>query len=82
MENYFPPSDLEAQIEAFVDHNNHQRYHEILSNVTPADVYFIRHKALLQQRERIKRKTTRNAALASHKTRRIVVANKMRQILS
>ena len=57
VENYFLPGDLEAQIEAFVDHYNHQRYHESLSNVTPADVYFSRDKAILQQRERIKRKT-------------------------
>ena len=57
LENYFLPSDLEAQIEAFVDHYNHQRYHEGLSNVTPADVYFGRHKVILQQREKIKRKT-------------------------
>jgi len=28
LENYFLPGDLEAQIEAFVDHYNHQRYHE------------------------------------------------------
>jgi len=57
LENYFLPGDLEAQIEAFVDHYNHQRFHESLSNVTPADVYFGRDKAILQQRERIKRKT-------------------------
>ena len=49
LENYFLPGDLEAQIEAFVDHYNHQRYHESLSNVTPADVYFSRDKAILQQ---------------------------------
>jgi transposase InsO family protein len=57
LENYFLPGDLEAQIEAFVDHYNHQRYHESLNNVTPADVYFGRDKTILQQRERIKRKT-------------------------
>jgi len=57
LENYFLPGDLEAQIEAFVDHYNHQRYHESLKNVTPADVYFGRDKTILQQRERIKRKT-------------------------
>ena len=28
LENYFLPGDLEAQIEAFVEHYNHQRYHE------------------------------------------------------
>ena len=57
LENYFLPGDLEAQIEAFVDHYNHQRYHESLCNVTPSDVYFGRDKAILQQRKRIKRKT-------------------------
>ena len=57
LENYFFPVDLEAQIEAFVDHDNHQRYHESINNLTPADVYFGRGKAILKQRERIKRKT-------------------------
>ncbi|WP_407658869.1 integrase core domain-containing protein [Marivivens aquimaris] len=40
LENYFLPSNLQAQITAFVDHYNHQRYHESTNNVTPADVYF------------------------------------------
>jgi len=57
LENYFLPGDLEAQIEAFVDHYNHQRYHESLNNVTPSDVYFGRDKTILRQREEIKRKT-------------------------
>ena len=57
LENDFLPGDLEAQIEAFVEHYNHQRYHESINNVTPADVYFGRDKAILKQRERIKRKT-------------------------
>jgi len=57
LENYFLPGALEAQIEAFVDHYNYQRYHESLNNVTPADVYFGRDKGILQQREKIKRKT-------------------------
>ena len=54
--NYFMPCDLEAQIEAFVDHYNHQLFHKSLKNVTSLDVYFGRDKAILQQRERIKRK--------------------------
>jgi putative transposase len=57
LENYFLTGDLEAQIEAFVDHYNHQRYHESLNNVTPAGVHFGRDKAILQKRERIKQKT-------------------------
>ena len=40
LENYFLPGDLEAQIETFVAHYNHRRYHESLDNLTPADVYF------------------------------------------
>jgi len=27
LKNYFFPVDLEAQIDTFVDHYNHQRYH-------------------------------------------------------
>ena len=57
LENYFLPGDLENQIEAFVEHYNHQRYHESLNNVTPADAYFGRANAIIKQRERIKRKT-------------------------
>ena len=33
-------ADLKAQIDAFVAHYNHRRYHERLDNLTPADVYF------------------------------------------
>ena len=57
LEHYFLPGDLESQIETFVDHCNHRRYHESLNNVTPSDVYFGRDKAILKQRKRIKRKT-------------------------
>jgi putative transposase len=57
LENYFFPADLEAHIEAFVYHYNHQRYDESINNLTPADVYFGRGQAILKQRERIKRKT-------------------------
>jgi len=57
LENYFFPADLEAQIGAFVDHYNHQRYPESINNLTPADVYFGRGRAILKQRERIKLKT-------------------------
>jgi hypothetical protein len=57
LENYFLAGDLEAQVEAFVDHYNHQRYHESINNVTPADVDFGRDKAILKQRKRNKRKT-------------------------
>ena len=57
LENYFLPSDLEKQIEAFVEHYNHQRYHERLKNLTPADVYFGHGQSIRAKREKIKRKT-------------------------
>ena len=57
LENYYLPGDLEAQVDAFVEHYNHQRYHESLGNLTPADVYFGRGQTILLKRERIKRKT-------------------------
>ena len=67
LENYFLPGDLEAQIGAFVDHYIHKRYHESLSNVTPADVYFGRDKAILKRRERIKQKTLKARRLHHRK---------------
>ena len=39
LENYYLPGDLEACIGRFVDYYNHQRYHESLKNLTPADVH-------------------------------------------
>ena len=67
LENYFFPADLETQIEAFVDHYNHLRYHESLNNVTPSDVYFGRAQAILNNRERIKRKTIETRRLQHRK---------------
>jgi len=67
LENYFLPGDLEGQIEAFVEHYNHQRYHESLDNVTPADAYFGRAQTILKQRERIKRQTIEHRRLQHRK---------------
>jgi transposase InsO family protein/transposase-like protein len=67
LENYYLPGDLEAQIEAFVSYYNHQRYHESLKNLTPADVYFGRGQTILLKRERIKRKTIELRSLQHHK---------------
>ena len=68
LENYYLPGDLEAQIGRFVDHYNHRRYHESLSNLTPADVYFGRAQTILLERERIKRDTIRNRRLQHQRT--------------
>ena len=57
LENYVLLGDLKTQITAFVGHDNHQRYHESLKNLTPADVYTGRGQTVLLERERTKRKT-------------------------
>ncbi len=66
LENYYLPGDLEAQIEAFIEHYNHRRYHESLQNLTPADVYFGRGQTILLERERIKRNTLQQRRLMHH----------------
>ena len=67
LENYYLPGDLEASIGRFVDHYNPRRYHESLSNLTPADVYFGRGQTILLKRERIKRNTIQKRRLQHQK---------------
>jgi len=63
LENHFLPGDLESQIEAFIEHCNHRRYHESLDNVPPADAYFGRAATIIEHRERIKRQTIQHRRL-------------------
>jgi transposase InsO family protein len=65
-QNYYLPGHLEAQIKAFVEHYNHQRYHESLKNLTPADVYLGRGQTILLERERIRRQTIQQRRLLHH----------------
>ena len=67
LEHYYLPGDLEAQIDDFVGHYNHHRYHESLGNLTPADVYFGRGQTILLNRERIKRQTFEQRRLQHQK---------------
>ena len=67
LENYYLPGDLKAQIGRFIEYYNHQRYHESLDNLTPADVYFGRGRAILQERHRIKQKTIEQRRLLHRK---------------
>ena len=57
LEHYYLPGDLERRISQFVDYYNHERYHESLDNLTPADVYYGRGQQILNKRENIKLKT-------------------------
>lgn len=57
LQNYYLPGELREEIERFVDHYNHRRYHESLDNLTPADVYAGRAQEILAEREEIKKRT-------------------------
>ena len=57
LQNYYLPSELKSAIAEFVAYYNHERYHESLDNLTPADVYFGREKEVLTKREKIKMQT-------------------------
>lgn len=57
LENYYLPWHLEQAIKEFVDHYNHQRYHESLGNVTPADMYHGRARQIQSRRAQVKEKT-------------------------
>lgn len=59
LQHYYLPSELEQEIERFVEHYNNQRYHESLDNLTPADVYNGRRRQCLSLRDMIKRETLR-----------------------
>lgn len=57
LDNYYLPGELEERIRGFIDYYNHERYHESLDNLTPADVYYGRGQKILDKRERIKLNT-------------------------
>ena len=63
LQNYFLPGNLETEIASFVDYYNHQRYHESLDNLTPADVYLGRQKEVLTKRNEIKKQTLQQRRL-------------------
>ena len=66
LEHAYLPGELETQVANFVEHYNHARAHESLSNLTPADVYFGRGEGILAERERIKRQTLMDRRLRHH----------------
>lgn len=57
LDTFYFPWELEQAIANFVAYYNHQRYHESLDNLTPADVYFGRAEEVLTQRQIIKEQT-------------------------
>ena len=57
LHKYYFPGELEEQLQGFVSYYNHERYHESLNNLTPADVFYGRGQEILNQRELIKQNT-------------------------
>lgn len=57
LQNYYAPWELERQLKHFVRWYNHDRYHEALNNLTPADVYHGRHREIVTARELVKIQT-------------------------
>ena len=57
LDTYYFPWELEQSIEEFVQFYNHERYHESLNNMTPANVFFGRVEEVETKRDKIKRET-------------------------
>ena len=57
LEHYYYPWELEQAISKWVEHYNHDRYHESLDNVTPAAVYEGKRNEILDQRAAVKYRT-------------------------
>ena len=66
LEHAYLPGELEAWVTTFVEHYNHFRAHKSLGNLTPADVYFRRGEAILQERARIERQILIDRRLRHH----------------
>ncbi|MBE3124229.1 MAG: transposase [Acidobacteria bacterium] len=48
---------MTERIREWVDYYNHQRYHEAIDNVTPADKYYGRDPLILEKREKVRQET-------------------------
>jgi len=57
LNNYYLPGELQEHLQHFITYYNHERYHESLNNLTPADVYYGRGQEILDQRHAIKLNT-------------------------
>ena len=57
LEIYSSPQQLREAITEFHPWYNHQRYHEALGNLRPADVYFGRAEEIQQRRRQLKQQT-------------------------
>ena len=54
LEHYYSPDELNQRPTEWVEYYNHQRYHELLDNVRPADAYWGRQEHILAERQKTK----------------------------
>ncbi len=54
LNNYYRPGELLEHRQRFITYYHHERYHEALDILTPADVYYGRGQEILDQRETVK----------------------------
>jgi transposase InsO family protein len=54
LEHYYSPNELSLRLTEWADYYNHQRYHEALDNVRPANIYCGRQDQILADRQKIK----------------------------
>ena len=59
---HYLPGDLILNVAHCISHYNHPRYHESITNLRPADIYFGRGQIILLEREKIKYQTIKTSA--------------------
>ena len=57
LRHYYLPWELEQEVACFNEYYNHERVHESLNNLTPADVYHGRRREILTARQSLKLQT-------------------------
>ena len=57
LQNYYLPWELKREINLFVEYYNHERVHESLNNMTPADVYYGRAREIQTMRNMVMKQT-------------------------
>jgi len=82
LEHYYLPGDLEAQVEAFVEYYNHQRYHVSLKKRHTRRCLLRQGRIYHQTKRKDQTKNHRTKALASPQDRRIISTNRWNQILA
>lgn len=53
LNHYYLPGELREHLQRFIAYYNHERHHESLDNLTPADVFYGRGQEILDQRHAI-----------------------------